>query len=70
MDDIYENFEEYHPYKKCNTLILFDDMIADMISNKKTSVNSNRIIYPRLKTKNLLLCSLHILILLHRKVLD
>ena len=35
MDDIYETFEEYHPYKKCKTLIVFDDMIADMLSNKK-----------------------------------
>ena len=35
MDDIYKNIEEYNPYKKGKTLIVFDDIIADMLSNKK-----------------------------------
>ena len=35
MDDIYKNIEEYNPNKKRRKLIIFDDMIADMISNKK-----------------------------------
>ena len=35
MDDIYENIEGYDPNKKQEILIVFDDMIADMISNKK-----------------------------------
>ena len=35
MDDIYENIEEYNPNKKQKTLIAFDDMIADMLINKK-----------------------------------
>ena len=30
-----KNIEEYNPGKKCNILIVFDDMIADMINNKK-----------------------------------
>ena len=30
-----ENIEEYNPNKKRKTLIVFDDMIADMLSNKK-----------------------------------
>ena len=34
MDDIYENIEEYIPNKKQETLIVFDDMIADMLSDK------------------------------------
>ena len=34
MDDIYENIEEYNPYKEQKTLIVFDDMIADILSNK------------------------------------
>ena len=34
MDDIYKNIEEYNPGKKCKTLIVFDDMIAAMVSNK------------------------------------
>ena len=35
MDDIYKNIEEYNPNKKHKILIVFDDMIANMISNKK-----------------------------------
>ena len=32
--DVYKNIEEYNPSRKCNISIVFDDMIADMISNK------------------------------------
>ena len=35
MDDIYKNIEECKPNKKCKILIVFDDMIANMPSNKK-----------------------------------
>ena len=35
MRDVYENFEEYDASRKGNVLIVFDDMDADMISNKK-----------------------------------
>ena len=35
MDDIYKNIEEYNPNKKRKILIVFDDMIADTLSNKK-----------------------------------
>ena len=35
MDGIYENIEKYNPGKEINSLIVFDDMIADMLSNKK-----------------------------------
>ena len=34
-DDIYENIEEYNPNKKRKTLIVFDNIITDMLSNKK-----------------------------------
>ena len=34
-DDIYTNIEEYNPNKKRKVLIVFDDMIPDMLSNKK-----------------------------------
>ena len=30
-----KNIEEYNPNKKCKLIIIFDDMIADMLSNKK-----------------------------------
>ena len=35
MDDIYKNIEEYNPNKKRKTLIVFDYMFVDMVSNKK-----------------------------------
>ena len=35
MDDIYENIEEYNPNKKWKILIVFNDMIADMLNSKK-----------------------------------
>ena len=36
MNDIYKNIEDYHPNKIRKILIVFDYMIADMLSNKKT----------------------------------
>ena len=35
MQDIYKNIEDYNPIKKRKVLIIFDDMIADVISNNK-----------------------------------
>ena len=35
IDDVYENLEDYNSTKKRRVLILFDDMIADLKSNKK-----------------------------------
>ena len=34
MDDIYKRFEEYYPNKERKILIVFDDMIVDMLSTK------------------------------------
>ena len=33
--DVYKNIEDYNPGKKRKILIVFDDMIADMINNKR-----------------------------------
>ena len=35
MHDVYKNIDEHNPDKENKTLIVFDDMIADMIHNKK-----------------------------------
>ena len=35
MDGIHKNIKEYNPNKKGKVLIVFDDMIANMVSNKK-----------------------------------
>ena len=34
-DDVYENIDDYNPKRKRKFLIIFNDMIADIISNKK-----------------------------------
>ena len=38
MGNFYKNIEEYNPNKKCKILIVFDDMIADMLNNKKRNL--------------------------------
>ena len=45
MYDVHNNISDYNPDKENKILTVFDDMIADMINNKKTKFNSNRIIY-------------------------
>ena len=35
MQDVCRNIDEYNPDKKRKIVIVFDDMIADMINNKK-----------------------------------
>ena len=35
MTDIFENIVEYSPNKKCKMMTIFDDMITDMLSNKR-----------------------------------
>ena len=37
MQDVPKNIEEHNSSRKYNVLILFDDMIADMMSNQKHS---------------------------------
>ena len=37
MHDVYKNIDEYNPDKENKILIVFDDMIADMIRNKKAN---------------------------------
>ena len=35
MDDVYENMDDYIPIRKIKKLIVFDDMIADIMDNRK-----------------------------------
>ena len=35
MQDVYKNIEDYNPGEKRKIIIVFDEMIADMINNKK-----------------------------------
>ena len=34
MDDVYENINDYNPNKKIKILIVFENIIADVMSNK------------------------------------
>ena len=35
LDDVYKNIDDYKPSRKRKILIVFDDMVADVKSNKK-----------------------------------
>ena len=69
MDDIYKNIEEYNPNEKRKTLIIFDDMIAGIFSNKEL----NPIVaesFIRGKKFNISLAIITQSYLLFRKLLD
>ena len=69
MDDIYKNIEEYNPGKKCKTLIVFDDMIADMVSNKNLNPIVTKL-FIRGRKLNISFLLLYNLILLCQKMID
>ena len=35
MDDVYNNIDDYNPTRNRTNLLVFDDMIADVMTNKK-----------------------------------
>ena len=35
MDDVHKNIDDYNPNRRRKILIVFDDMIADIMTNKK-----------------------------------
>ena len=39
MDNIYKKIEEYNPKQKREMLIVFDDMIPNILSNKKSNTS-------------------------------
>ena len=46
MQDVYKNIDEYNPDKERKILIVFHDLIAAMINNKKkNTIDRNRIVY-------------------------
>ena len=38
MDDVYENINDYNPIRKRKKIIVFDDMVADIMDNKHFQV--------------------------------
>ena len=69
MEDIYKNIEEYNPNKKQKILIVFDDMIAGMLSNKKLNPMVTEL-FVRGRKLNISLVLSHKLIPLFQKILD
>ena len=48
MHDVYKSIDDYNPDKEKKILIVFDDMIADMIDNKKlNSIVTELFVRPR-----------------------
>ena len=45
MDDVYENIHDYNSVRKRKILIVFDDMIEDITTNKKISSHNQIIVY-------------------------
>ena len=69
MNDIYKNIEEYNPNKERKILIAFDDIIDDMLSNKKLNPIVTEL-FIRGRKLTFLLFLLDNLILLCQKKLD
>ena len=43
MDDVYENIDDYNTSRKRKNLIVFDDMIADILINKEFQAITNEL---------------------------
>ena len=52
IDEVYENLEDHNRTRKRRVLIVFDDVIADMESNKKLSPIVNEL-FLRLRKLNI-----------------
>ena len=69
MDDIYKNIKEFNPNKKRKMLIVFDDIIAYMLSNRKLNPIETELFIRRRKW-NISLFLLHSLISSFENILD
>ena len=54
MDDVYENINAYNPIRRTKKLIVFDDMNADIMDNKKFQAITKEL-FIRCKKLNILL---------------
>ena len=69
MQDVYKKINECNTSRKYNVLIVFDDMIADMLSNKSFYLIVTEL-FTRDKKLDISLLLLHNLISLCQKVPD
>ena len=52
MDDVFENIDDYNPSRKRKILIVFDDMIEDIRTNKKFQTITKELFIRRRKLNN------------------
>ena len=69
MDDVYNNNDDYNSKRKKKVLIVFDDMIADIMTNKKFQVIIKEL-FIRCRKLNISLVLSHSFILAFQKGLD
>ena len=69
VQDVYKNIEKYCPNKKRKILIVFDDLIADILCNKKLNPVVAEL-FIRSRKLNIFFFLLNSLILLVQKVLN
>ena len=69
MDDVYENIGDYNPSRKRKILIVFDDMVADIMTNKKIQTIIKEL-FIRCRKSNILLVFTTSLIFLFQKMSD
>ena len=69
MEDVYNNIDDCNPKRKRKVLIVFDDMIADIMTNKRFQAIIKEL-FIRCRKLNISLFLLHSLILLFQKKPD
>ena len=69
MSDVYENIGDYNPSRKRKILIVFDDMVADIMTNKKIQTIIKEL-FIRCRKSNILLVFTTSLIFLFQKMSD
>ena len=69
IHDVYEDIDDYNPNRQKKVLIVFDDMIADIMSNKKYEAIMKEL-FVRYRKLIFHLYLSHSLIFLFQKMLD
>ena len=69
IHDVYEDIDDYNPNRQKKVLIVFDDMIADIMSNKKYEAIMKEL-FIRYRKLIFHLYLSHSLIFLFQKMLD
>ena len=67
MDDIYHYIDDYNPSRKIKVSIVFDEMIEDIITNKKFQTIIKKLFIRCRKLNNLLYLSLSLIFLFQKK---